>query len=202
MPLAWLDSAQSSKKAFTFADIEFFWNKCHDYLERIYTKTYNEDTAQAWKDQYIQGQNEFRQLDEESPTEETEVTLKAWEAKLWPTYKNMEDALRNLQWAPDKDAFMKWDAENNKQNQFLAEMKADIVILRWIVKEILRIVNPQNPEYKQWHMDNRVEEIHSRRDFLVKIGKPNVQPGPSQRFWRPREQIGDIHVLLRQLKNM
>jgi hypothetical protein len=130
---------------FTFADIDFFREKCHDYLKRIYTKTYNEDTAQAWKDQYIKGQNEFRQLEGELPTEETEVALKAWEAKLWPTYKNMEDPLRNLQWAPDKDAFMEWQVENDKQNQFLAEMKDDIFVLRWIMKEILRIVN-ESPE--------------------------------------------------------
>ncbi len=56
-------------------------------------------------------------------------------------------------------------------------------------------MNPQNPEYKDWFG-------HSRRDFLVEIGKPNVEPSPPQRFWRPRQQIGDIHALLRQLKNM
>jgi hypothetical protein len=134
---------------FTFGDIEFFWGKCHAYLQRIYTKAYKVDTAEAWKDEYIKGQNDFRQLEEEMPTEETEVAIKAWDAKLWPTYQNMENALRSLQWAPGEDAV--WHDENAKQNQFLAEMKSDIVVLRWIVKEILRIVNPQNPEYKQTH---------------------------------------------------
>jgi hypothetical protein len=82
-------------------------------------------------------------------------------------------------------------------------MKEDIVVLRWIVKEILRIVNPQNPEYKQWRMDSRVEEIKSRRDFLVKIGKPNVEPGPPVRFWKPSAvKIGDIRALLRELRNI
>jgi hypothetical protein len=160
---------------FTFADIDFFREKCHDYLKRIYTKTYKEDTAQTWKVHYIEGQNQFRQLEAELPTEETEVALKAWEAKLWPTYKNMEDALRNLQWTPDKDAFRECQVENTKQNQFLAEIKDDIFVLRWIMKEILRIVNPQNPEYKNWFG-------HSRRDFLVEIGKPNVESRPPQRF--------------------
>jgi hypothetical protein len=136
---------------FTFTDIEFFREKCHEYLQRIYTRAYKVDTAQSWKDEYIKGQNDFRQLEKEMPTEETE--LKAFEAKLWPTYQNMEDALRNLQWTP--------------------------------------------------RMDHRVEEIQSRRDFLVKIGKPNVEPGPPVRFWRPpAAQIGDIHALLRELRNM
>jgi hypothetical protein len=185
---------------FNFTDTEFFREKCREYLQRIYTRAYKVDTAQSWKDEYIKGQNDFRQLEKEMPTEETE--LKAFEAKLWPTYQNMENALRGLQWGPDKDTFKEWDAENKKQNQFLAEMKSDIIVLRWIVKEILRIVNPQNPEYKQWSMDSRVQEITSRRDFLVKIGKPNVQPGPSV-FWRPQAaRIGDVHALLRELRNM
>ena len=75
-------------------------------------------------------------------------------------------------------------------------MKDDIFVLRWIMKEILRIVNPQNPEYKNWFG-------HSRRDFLVEIGKPNVEPGPPVRIWKPSEaQVGDIHALLRELRNM
>jgi hypothetical protein len=186
---------------FTFADIEFFWGKCHEYLQRIYTKAYKVDTANSWKDEYIKGQNDFRQLEKEMPTEETEVAVKACDAKLWPTYQNMENALRSLQWAPGEDAL--WHDENTKQNQFLTEMKSDIIVFRWIVKEILRIVNPQNPEYKQWRMDSRVEEIKSRRDFLVKIGKPNVEPGPTVLFWKsPNVKIGDIHSLLRELRNM
>jgi hypothetical protein len=52
-------------------------------------------------------------------------------------------------------------------------------------------------------MDSRVEEITSRRDFLVKIGKANVEPGPPVRFWKsPAVKIGDIHALLRELRNM
>ncbi len=108
---------------FTFADIEFFWGKCHEYLQRIYTKVYKEDKAQAWKDEYMKGQNDFRQLEAELPTEETEVAIKAWEVKLWPTYKNMEDDLRNLQWAPEKGAFDEWQKENTNQNQFLADVE-------------------------------------------------------------------------------
>jgi hypothetical protein len=92
---------------FTFADIEFFWGKCHEYLQRIYTRDYRVDTAEAWKDEYIKGLNDFRELEEEMRTEETEVALKDWEAKLWPTYQNMENALRSLQWAPGEDAFTK-----------------------------------------------------------------------------------------------
>jgi hypothetical protein len=137
-------------------------------------------------------------LEKEMPAEETEVALKAWEAKLWPTYKNMEDALWEIQWGPDKDAFSQWQKENTKQNQFLADMKDDIVVLKWIMKEILRIVNPRNLEYKKWFG-------HSRRDFLVKIGKPNVEPGPPLRFWKPpAAQIGDIHIetLLCRLNEM
>jgi hypothetical protein len=181
---------------FTFADIEFFWGKCHVYLRRIYTRGYNEDTSQVWKDQYIKGQNEFRQLEKELPTEVTEVALKTFEAKLWSTYQRMQDALWELQWAPDIDAFREWQRENTKQEQFLADMKDDIVVLRWIMKELLRIVNPRNPEYKKWFG-------HSRRDFLVEIGKPNVEPGPPVRFWKPpAAQIGDIHTLLRELRNV
>ena len=183
---------------FTLADLDFFWGKCHDYLERIYTKTYNADTAEEWKAEYIKGQAQFKNLEKELLTVKTEDEINAWEARLQPTYKEMENALRQLQWGPDFD---KWQSENTKQNQFLAYIKDDIYVCKRIVQEILRIVNPHNPKYKNWFG-------HSRRDFLVEIGHPKVQPGPPPRFWKPpaaalgRKTGVDIHTLLRQLQNI
>jgi hypothetical protein len=180
---------------FTLADIDFFWGKCHDYLQRIYTKTYNADTAEKWKDEYIKGQAQFKKLEEELPTVNTEDQINAWEARVGPTYQEMEDALRQLQFEPY------FDQEITKQVQFLRDMRYDTITCKLIIQEILRIVNPSEAKYKVWR-------LRSRRDFLVEIGFQKVQPGPPQRFWKPPEAaLGhktgvDIHTLLRQLQNI
>lgn len=179
---------------FDATDMDFFYNKCLEYLKRISEKPYVEGTAETWSYQFTKFQNEYKQLETKLVTaKETEDTLVAWQDQLWPTYKEMEDTLRQLQW--ENGNLDAWQLENQKQNQFLFELKDDIYVLQWIAKEMLRILNPRNSKYRNWLG-------HSRRDFLVEIGHPKVQPGPPQRIWEPGKQRGDIRPLLWQLKNL
>ncbi len=179
---------------FDATDMDFFYNKCLEYLKRISEKPYVQGTVETWSDQFKNFQNEYKQLQTQLVTAMyIEDTLVAWQDRLWPTYKEMEDILRQLQWEDGNwDA---WQLENQNQNQFLYEIKDDIYVLQWIAKEMLRILNPKNSKYRDWLR-------HSRRDFLVEIGYPKVQPGPPQRIWEPGKKKGDIRPLLWQLKNL
>ena len=137
--------------------MNFFYNKCMEYLKDVKDMRWNSDHNPQMKDKITAFQKQCGAISLQLETaKQTEQGLNDWKEELFDAHSTMKVACD-----PYGPFAMKGTDGDYK---VLQDINKALEMCRKVIKEMLRILNPNKKEYKIWYAPQ------DRLNFLRKIG--------------------------------
>jgi hypothetical protein len=142
---------------FGLESMDFFYNKCMEYLKDVQDMRWNSDHNPQIKDKITAFQKQCTAISLQLETaKQTEQGLNDWQEKLF-------DAHRKLSVACDPYRTHAMEGTDGDY-EVLQDINKALEMCSKVIQEMLRILNPNKKEYKIWYAPKE------RFDFLREIG--------------------------------